>query len=179
MSDRLYVTKHNMNKTLKQGSLVRYIFIGSGGCVTIKAQLPWSHTTWVFLCLCTGDSCGRRHCVFSLSVRSSSGHNISRSPWGTFFKVGTIVYLDSRMNRLDFRGEKSISLWIPTPVNTFFNFGRNVYCSSSSPIDNNWVSKGPGQCDLTKHIFGGGIQQRCVYSSHVLLWWETPSWQKL
>lgn len=37
--------------------------------------------------------------------------HISKRLWKNFLKFGTNVYLDSRMNQLDFRGQRSRSLW--------------------------------------------------------------------
>ena len=72
---------------------------------------------WLFLCLWAGDSCDRRHYVFKLSVRPSIRlilmNIISQEllDFWNYFKSGTSIHLDSRMNRLDFGGQKSTSLW--------------------------------------------------------------------
>lgn len=50
-------------------------------------------------------------CMFSGCPSKSGVLDISEMPQGNFFQFGTNVHLDSRMNWLDFRGQRSRLLW--------------------------------------------------------------------
>ncbi len=82
-------------------------------------------------------------------------HNISRTPWGSFFKCGTNVNFDSRKNGLDFGGQRSKSLWPKILWAQYFKNAFRDYCQiwhkvtlglEGEPI-RLWRSKVRGQCD--------------------------------
>ena len=79
----------------------------------VKVQDSDHSLSLFFICLCVSESLGRRHYVFGLSIGlyHSRERIISGMPWRNFFKFGINVLLDSRMNWLDFGGQRSRSLW--------------------------------------------------------------------
>ena len=117
---------------------------------------------------------GRTHYVFRLSVNPSHSceHDISKPPWGSFFKFGINNHLDSRRNWLDCGGQRSRRLRknafclvnvlsLERLERTIFKFGTTVHWDSHVLFD--WILiKGHG--GLTKHVFGllNMISQVCL-----------------